>query len=447
MDFCNAIFRGVSFRCADFCRLFCAAVFGNKIRPAATRPVTRPATSLAITRPATRPTIRLTIRPAATRQATTRPATIFGALFLSLILAAAAPAFAPAAPAAPLKIATFNAENLFDATAQGSEYRDFTPPKCPVIFGAGECKVRRARWLADDKARYERRLREVAGVLRGIGADVVALQEIENEGVLRELAARAGYEFWHFAGGRGAPVGLGFVARVPLQNARATAVAGVKTRPVLRVDVAAAGGALTLINVHLPAFSNGAKKRNAAAQTTLAVARAAGSNSNLAGAGGGSDFGGGWLDFGWIFGGDDDGENGWKNGGESGANSNLAGSGGDNFAGGTGGKNNNGGAKNPAQTPASVIILGDFNSRYVPRKFSGKKDDFLFLPQVQSGEFFSLWEDARAPYHARTKGSHKNGKIDNALLSRAAAARYVRGSFAVVENAASDHAALVFSVR
>ena len=66
--------------------------------------------------------------------------------------------------ASELKIATYNVENLFDDKIQGSEYKDF----------------KNGSWGAKQ---YSHKLNQIATVLLDLDADIIALQEIENEGV------------------------------------------------------------------------------------------------------------------------------------------------------------------------------------------------------------------------------------------------------------------------
>ena len=76
--------------------------------------------------------------------------------------------------AGELKIATFNVENLFDATIQGTEYSDF-----------------KTNW---NNAKFRAKLKNISNVIKDLNADIIALQEIENKGVLNELAKESGYK-------------------------------------------------------------------------------------------------------------------------------------------------------------------------------------------------------------------------------------------------------------
>ena len=68
-----------------------------------------------------------------------------------------------------LKIATYNVENLFDDRISGSEYSEF----------------KSNRW---NEAKYQQKLQKIARVLKHLDADVVALNEIENQNVMKALA-------------------------------------------------------------------------------------------------------------------------------------------------------------------------------------------------------------------------------------------------------------------
>ena len=98
-----------------------------------------------------------------------------------------------------LKIATYNVENLFDDKISGSEYSDF----------------KSNRW---NSAKYQQKLRKISRVLRELNADVVALNEIENENVIKELANLSGYKFYKFATLKGSPVGLGLLSKYRISD-------------------------------------------------------------------------------------------------------------------------------------------------------------------------------------------------------------------------------------
>lgn len=147
-----------------------------------------------------------------------------------------------------LKIATYNVENLFDDKISGSEYSDF----------------KSNRW---NSAKYQQKLRKISRVLRELNADVVALNEIENENVIKELANLSGYKFYKFATLKGSPVGLGLLSRYRISDSEIYVVPDVKTRPILMSRVEFEGHSIEFFIAHFPAAKNPIKHRIAAANT------------------------------------------------------------------------------------------------------------------------------------------------------------------------------------
>lgn len=147
-----------------------------------------------------------------------------------------------------LKIATYNVENLFDDKINGSEYSDF----------------KSNRW---NSAKYQQKLQKISRVLRELNADVVALNEIENENVIKELANLSGYKFYKFATLKGSPVGLGLLSRYRISDSEIYVVPDVKTRPILMSRVEFEGHSIEFFIAHFPAAKNPIKHRIAAANT------------------------------------------------------------------------------------------------------------------------------------------------------------------------------------
>lgn len=147
-----------------------------------------------------------------------------------------------------LKIATYNVENLFDDKISGSEYSDF----------------KSNRW---NSAKYQQKLRKISRVLRELNADVVALNEIENENVIKELANLSGYKFYKFATLKGSPIGLGLLSRYRISDSEIYVVPDVKTRPILMSRVEFEGNIIEFFVAHFPAAKNPLKHRIAVANT------------------------------------------------------------------------------------------------------------------------------------------------------------------------------------
>lgn len=182
--------------------------------------------------------------------------------FALLLLIAFAP---PAAGEEPLSVLSYNVQNLFDADEQGGEYDDF----------------RAGRW---DAASYAERLTQIAAVLRAAppgGADVVALQEVENRAAALDLRDRLRGLRYRYAvafPNEGADLGLTLtpvvLSRVPVLRVRLHQVwhDGRYLRPIVEVALDAGGGRpLYLFNNHWKSKLGGAEQTEPARRAAAAV--------------------------------------------------------------------------------------------------------------------------------------------------------------------------------
>jgi endonuclease/exonuclease/phosphatase family metal-dependent hydrolase len=141
-----------------------------------------------------------------------------------------------------LTIMTWNVQALFDGTEAGTEYEEYRES---------------ADWSGE---KYDGRLNAMAQAIGNMepGApDILALEEVENAGVLDDLAGGAlgahGYKWSFFATADGTSLGIGVLSRVPLVNSRAHALSfnGETTpRPVLEVWVQHGDEPLALFICH-----------------------------------------------------------------------------------------------------------------------------------------------------------------------------------------------------
>ena len=168
--------------------------------------------------------------------------------------------------ASEIQIATYNVKNLFDGVNNGSEYSDF-------IIGKSEWSIERAG----------EKFELVKKQIKAINADIIALQEIENEEILKKLMRESGYSFFVFAKDEKAPVGLGVLSKIKPVGSQKFRVPNVKTRDILRVDFKFEDISFSLYALHFPARKNPFKQRIAAFLTLKAAIESGDKNSVIVG--------------------------------------------------------------------------------------------------------------------------------------------------------------------
>lgn len=168
---------------------------------------------------------------------------------------------------AELKIASYNVENLFDGNPANSKYDDYKVCDlgCP--------------W---DKKQYEDKLKRTAKIVNDIGADIIALQEVENRDVLKDLANLTKYKYYFFAKPNGTSVGNGFLSKLPFKYTRYYPVKQTRSRDIVRVDIEFGNEIISLYNVHFPSNRNSPSTKIKAA-TALKDALKDGKNSVILG--------------------------------------------------------------------------------------------------------------------------------------------------------------------
>ncbi|WP_295419727.1 endonuclease/exonuclease/phosphatase family protein [Sulfurovum sp.] len=141
--------------------------------------------------------------------------------------------------AKPFKVATYNVENLFDATYQGSEYEEYIPGK--------------HNW---NQRMMEIKLNHIAEVICDLDADILGLQEIENESVFERLKKRlkrvgCAYHYSAITHKRGAPIQVAMFSRFPVAKQKELQVSiSPLVRNILEVEVYADGNPLTVFVNH-----------------------------------------------------------------------------------------------------------------------------------------------------------------------------------------------------
>ena len=140
-------------------------------------------------------------------------------LLAAAILAAGRPAPAGAAQVPTFRVATWNVENLFDAVVNQ-----------PLSYLTGEPKD--AEWCAQSwrrwtDARYRTKLERLAWAIDKMKPDAIALQEVENRGVLEDLCATLQKNHgWTFP----------YIAHEDCTDPRGVDVAVLSRHPISKVD-------------------------------------------------------------------------------------------------------------------------------------------------------------------------------------------------------------------
>jgi len=139
----------------------------------------------------------------------------------------------------PIKIATYNVENLFDARFQGTEYEEYIPGK--------------HNW---NKRMVEIKLNHTAEVICDLDADILGLQEIENNQIFQRLinkldAVGCKYRYNAITEKKGAPIQVALLSRYPIKKQHDIQVSySPKVRNILEVEVDVKGHKLTLFVNH-----------------------------------------------------------------------------------------------------------------------------------------------------------------------------------------------------
>ncbi|MEW6714873.1 MAG: helix-hairpin-helix domain-containing protein [Nitrospirota bacterium] len=153
------------------------------------------------------------------------------------------------------KVASYNVENLFDLTLEGTEYPEYIPNT-----GYG--------WTKDmANIKYK----NIAGVIKDMGADVIALQEVESKEALISLRNRLkdlgeDYPYLAIADSRAAPVKCAVLSKFPIAEKEEIQVDNPMARNILKVTLDIAGNRVIL-------FINHWKSKNGPESMRIAYAK------------------------------------------------------------------------------------------------------------------------------------------------------------------------------
>ncbi len=207
------------------------------------------------------------------------------------------------AQARTLTVMTYNAHNLFD-TVHDEGKNDYT--YLPLSFKEQSAEVQAycaslsSEYYRDNCLNFdwsekvlEKKLNNLKRVIitlsNGRGADIIALQEVENKNVLTMLQkklARYGYRYVSLIEGpdsRGIDVGFISKYKINKEQLHLVDMTGVakETRGILEIEVEVSGKNIVLFANHWPSQNNPDEARLIAAQTLIKAAKKAESSADL----------------------------------------------------------------------------------------------------------------------------------------------------------------------
>ncbi len=152
--------------------------------------------------------------------------------------------------ATTIKIASYNVENLFDMQYNGTEYKEYTPQKY--------------KWI---RKNFQTKLLNIAEVICDINADIIGLQEIENENVLKILKkslVKIGcfYKYHAITHKKKSAIQVAMLSKIPFQSVKEIIVhRKLKYRNILEVKFMLDGRPFYLFNNHWTSKRSSEAKR------------------------------------------------------------------------------------------------------------------------------------------------------------------------------------------
>ncbi len=155
--------------------------------------------------------------------------------------------------AVSLRVLSWNVQTFFDSVTDGGEYEEFIKSKT---------------W---GNEAYAERLSRLASSIKTLDADVVVLEELENEGVVHDISnflagewsSKKVYDYACFAKSDDCAIGCGVLSRYPLENLTVHAL-DIRTdfemprmRPIMQVSVLKGEKPLVLFVNHWKSMSGG----------------------------------------------------------------------------------------------------------------------------------------------------------------------------------------------
>jgi endonuclease/exonuclease/phosphatase family metal-dependent hydrolase len=149
-----------------------------------------------------------------------------------------------------LKIASYNVENLFDLNKDGYEYKEYIP-------------YTKSNW---NKTTYKIKLQNIAKVIKGIDADIIALQEIESIQALKDLRfmlKQRGvyYQYYKIANRKNTTIKVAVLSKIPFKSKEVFVTSSYKYRNILELKFKIDSNEFYLFVNHWKAKSGSESKR------------------------------------------------------------------------------------------------------------------------------------------------------------------------------------------
>lgn len=161
--------------------------------------------------------------------------TAFAVLFLLLfLLTACSFPFSESgknSDSSSLTVATWNVQNLFNAVDEGNEYDEYRTS---------------SGW---NQAAYETRLSNLATVFSYFSADIVILNEVENESVVRDIITKLNaFPNYCTAKEENGAISIAVISKYPISHSCIHSVTG--TRPILEAEIDTPNGIVRIFAIH-----------------------------------------------------------------------------------------------------------------------------------------------------------------------------------------------------
>ena len=138
-------------------------------------------------------------------------------------------------------IASYNVENLFDLKYNYTEYREYIPNTA-------------SKW---NKKNYNKKLENVAKVLKNLDASIVGLQEIESQQALDDLLKLLPrYKYSFFYKNKKAAIGLAIISKYKIIKNSIINVKSKVNRPIVKSKFIIDNKAFYIFNNHWPSKRN-----------------------------------------------------------------------------------------------------------------------------------------------------------------------------------------------